>query len=181
MNEPLAPGVTLDALSKYYKAGYSAMRKYTQSAYVILSNRLGPANNKELLSLASGLPRSVIDVHYYNLFYDKLFKNMTLQQNIDFIYKDRAAKLQEVTQSNGPLSFVGKNNELGYHSPFYVCYELSGFYFWYPNAGEWTAEWELKNAPIEDYVKAQLEVYGNTNSRWSLRQLIINNSINLKG
>ncbi|CAB4313820.1 unnamed protein product [Prunus armeniaca] len=64
MNEPMAPGVNLDSLKNYYKAGYEAVRKHTSSAYVILSNRLGPADAKELLSFAGGLDRVAIDVHF---------------------------------------------------------------------------------------------------------------------
>ncbi|KAK1314679.1 hypothetical protein QJS10_CPA06g00628 [Acorus calamus] len=76
INEPLAPGVTLDSLTKYYSAGYNTVRKYTQSEYVIMSNRLGPVDPKELFSMASGLSRVVIDVHYYNLFTSE-FDNMS--------------------------------------------------------------------------------------------------------
>lgn len=105
MNEPLAPGVTFDALTKYYKAGYDAVRKHT-NAHVILSNRLGPADPKELLSFASSLDRVVIDVHYYNLYSDS-YKNMNVQQNIDFIYNQRASDIGTLTSANGPLVFVG--------------------------------------------------------------------------
>ena len=109
MNEPLAPGVTLDNLKHYYKAGYDTVRKYTPSAYVILSNRLGNADPKELLSFAGNLSNVVIDVHYYNLYSDE-FSNMNVTQNIDYIYNQRASALKDVTTSNGPLSFVGKSN-----------------------------------------------------------------------
>ncbi|XVE86747.1 hypothetical protein DITRI_Ditri18aG0058400 [Diplodiscus trichospermus] len=105
MNEPVAPGVTLDALTKYYKAGHDAVRKYT-NAYVILSNRLGPADSKELLSFASSLDRAVIDVHYYNLFSDS-FKNMNVKQNIDFVNNQRSSDLATLTSANGPCVFVG--------------------------------------------------------------------------
>ncbi|KAF8411497.1 hypothetical protein HHK36_004049 [Tetracentron sinense] len=166
MNEPLAPGVTFENLNKFYKAGYQAVRKYTPSAYVILSARLGPANPTEFLSLAKSLNHVVIDVHYYNLFSDT-FKNMNnVQQNIDYIYNDRAAQLSAVTPSNGPLSFVG----------------------------EWTAEWSLNGATMQDYqrfAKAQLDVYGratygwaywsyrNKNNHWNLKWMIENNYIKL--
>ncbi|KAJ0097186.1 hypothetical protein Patl1_27292 [Pistacia atlantica] len=53
----LAPGVTLDTLEKYYKAGYNA---------------------KELLQLANGASGVAIDVHYYNLFSDT-FNNFDVQ------------------------------------------------------------------------------------------------------
>ncbi|RVW57526.1 Glucan 1,3-beta-glucosidase A [Vitis vinifera] len=141
MNEPLAPGVTLNDLKKYYKAGYDAVRKYTSNAYVILSNRLGPADSKELLDFARGLNRVVIDVHYYSLFSD-MFNNMNVQQNIDFIYNQRASDLSAVTTSNGPLSFVG----------------------------EWTAEWAKSGASKEDYqrfAKAQIDVYGRATFGWA--------------
>ncbi|KAG8642885.1 hypothetical protein MANES_12G137500v8 [Manihot esculenta] len=165
MNEPMAPGINLDILKKYYQAGYNAVRKHTQSAYVILSNRLGPADAKELLSFASTLNRVAIDVHYYNLFSDS-FNNMNPQQNIDFVYNQRAGDLSAVTNANGPLSFVG----------------------------EWTGEWALKGASKEDYkkfAKAQEEVYGRAtfgwaywaykceDHKWSLKWMIRNNYIKL--
>lgn len=106
MNEPMSPGVTLENLIKYYQMGYDAVRKYTSSAYVILSNRLGPADSKELLSFAGSLSNVAIDVHYYNLFSDA-FRSKNVQQNIDFIYNQRVSDLSAITTANGPLSFVG--------------------------------------------------------------------------
>ncbi|KAL3721826.1 hypothetical protein ACJRO7_034205 [Eucalyptus globulus] len=102
MNEPLAPGVKLEDLTKYYRLGYDAVRSHTLNAYVIMSNRLGP-----LLQLAEGLSRVVIDVHYYNL-YNPMFQQWNLQQNSDYIYNNRASDLSKVTPANGPLSFVGE-------------------------------------------------------------------------
>ncbi|XVF15150.1 hypothetical protein REPUB_Repub09cG0125000 [Reevesia pubescens] len=164
MNEPVAPGVTLDALTKYYKAGYDTVRKYT-NAYVILSNRLGPVDSKELLSFASSLGCAVIDVHYYNLFSDG-FKKMNVQQNIDFINNQRSSDISTLTSANGPLVFVG----------------------------EWTAEFARNDASNEDYqrfAQAQLDVYGRATfgwgywaykceqNHWSLRWMIENNFIKL--
>ncbi|KAG2716587.1 hypothetical protein I3760_03G133600 [Carya illinoinensis] len=165
INEPLAPGVTLDNLKKYYQAGYDAVRKYTSSAYVILSNRLGPADPKELLPFGRNLNRVVIDVHYYNL-YSNMFNQMNVQQNIDYIYNQRASELSTVTTSNGPLSFVG----------------------------EWTAEFAFNGASMQDYqrfAQAQQAVYGKatfgwsywaykcSQNHWSLRWMIENNYIKL--
>ncbi|ESW13140.1 hypothetical protein PHAVU_008G171400 [Phaseolus vulgaris] len=165
INEPFSPGVTLESLNKYYKAGYEAVRKHSSSAYVVLSNRLGPADPRELFPLANGFERSVIDVHYYNLFQD-VFNAMTVQQNIDFIYNNRSSQLTHVTTSNGPLTFVG----------------------------EWVAEWQVSGTTKEDYqrfAKAQLDVYGratfgwaywalkNVNNHWSLEWMIKNGYINL--
>lgn len=98
-------------LNEYYKAGYNAVRKHSSTAYVVMSNRLGASDPTELFPLTNGLSRTVIDVHYYNLFSD-LFDNMTVQQNIDFIHTNRTAQLNQVTTSNGPLTFVGKSQYL---------------------------------------------------------------------
>lgn len=106
MNEPSAPGVHLHSLMQYYKAGYDAVRTYTASAYVILSNRLGEANSTELLPFASALSNSVIDVHYYNRYSD-YFQSMNAKQNADYIYNKRSKQLKEVTRDGGPLIFVG--------------------------------------------------------------------------
>ncbi|ESR41395.1 Mannan endo-1,4-beta-mannosidase [Citrus sinensis] len=165
INEPLAPGVALDTLKSYYKAGYDAVRKYTSTAYVIMSNRLGPADHKELLSFASGLSRVVIDVHYYNLFSNN-FNGLNVQQNIDYVNNQRASDLGAVTTSNGPLTFVG----------------------------EWTCEWNVKDASKQDYQRfanAQLDVYGRATfgwaywahkceaNHWSLKWMIENGYIKL--
>ena len=105
LNEPRASGVPLDTLKKYYQAGYDAVRKHTTSAYVIMSNRLS-GSNTELLQFASGLSRSVVDVHYYNLFSD-IFNGLTVQQNIDYVNNNRSSELNTVITANGPLVFVG--------------------------------------------------------------------------
>ncbi|TXG69142.1 hypothetical protein EZV62_004077 [Acer yangbiense] len=166
INEPTAPGVTLDSLKLFYKQGYDAVRKYTSSAYVIFSNRLEFDNPKELLSFANtGFNNVVIDVHYYSLF-SEYFNKLNVQQNIDFIYGQRASDLGAVTTSNGPLTFVG----------------------------EWTGEWAVQGASKEDYkrfTKAQLDVYGKATfgwaywaykcapNHWSLKWMIENGYIQL--
>ncbi|XP_057442580.1 probable glucan 1,3-beta-glucosidase A isoform X1 [Lotus japonicus] len=141
LNEPRSPGATLESLNKYYKAGYQAVRKHSSSAYVVLSNRLSSPNPKEFFPVANGLRRSVIDVHYYSVF-DDLFTDMTVQQNIDYIYTNRSSDLNFVTTANGPLVFVG----------------------------EWVAEWKIKNATKEDFQrfsKAQLDVFGRATFGWA--------------
>ncbi|OIT06001.1 PREDICTED: probable glucan 1,3-beta-glucosidase A [Nicotiana attenuata] len=165
INEPLAPEVSFEMVKKYYEAGYNAVRKHSSDAYVVMSNRLGSADPTELLPFASGLKGSVIDVHYYNLFSD-MFNDMTVQQNLDFVFNTRSAELNTVTQSNGPLTLVG----------------------------EWVAEWQVRDATKEDYqkfAKAQLEVFGratfgwaywtlkNVNNHWSLEWMIKNGYIKL--
>ncbi|KAG5517293.1 hypothetical protein RHGRI_037895 [Rhododendron griersonianum] len=154
-------------MTKYYRAGYNAVRKHSSTAYVIMSNRLGPADPKELFPLASGFTRSVIDVHYYNLYSDS-FKRMSVQQNIDFVNTNQSAQLSQVTTSNGPLTFVG----------------------------EWAAEWELHRRATkldyQNFAKAQLQVYEranfgwaywtlkNVHNHWSLEWMINNGYISLE-
>ncbi|KAF7143210.1 hypothetical protein RHSIM_Rhsim05G0049400 [Rhododendron simsii] len=164
INEPLSPGVTLEIIKKYYSAGYNVVRKHSSSAFVIMSNRLGPANPTELFPLASGFTGSVIDVHYYNLYSD-IFNSMNVEQNIDYVYTKRSAQLSQVTTSNGPLTFVG----------------------------EWTGEWQVKaeKQDYQNFTKAQLEVYGrasfgwaywtlkHVNKHWSLEWMINNGYITL--
>ncbi|XP_021275037.1 glucan 1,3-beta-glucosidase A-like [Herrania umbratica] len=160
MNEPVAPGVTFDALTKYYKAGYDAVRRHT-NAYVILSDRLG-ADSKEFLSFARSLDRVVIDVHYYNLF-SKEFNSMTVQQNIDFIYHERSSELSTLTSANGSLVLVGE-----WTAEF--------------------ARNDASEEDYQRFARAQLDVYGRgwgywaykcAQNHWSLKWMIENNYIKL--
>lgn len=105
LNEPTAPGVSLDTVTKYYRDGHQVVRKHSSTTFVIMCNRLS-ADNTELLSLGSSLDRVVIDVHYYNLYAD-YFDRMTVQQHIDYVNNNRSAELSTVTTSNGPLTLVG--------------------------------------------------------------------------
>ncbi|KAJ6817606.1 putative glucan 1,3-beta-glucosidase A [Iris pallida] len=165
MNEPLAPGVTLDSLQRYYTAGYDAVRKHSADAFVIMSNRLSAPSSTELLGFAGGFRGSVVDVHYYNLYSD-VFDSFTAQQNIDYVNTNRSADLSAVTRANGPLIFIG----------------------------EWVAEWQVKGASKEEYQKfaaAELNVFGgatfgwsywtlkNVYNHWSLKWMITNGYIKL--
>ncbi|KAH9756667.1 Mannan endo-1,4-beta-mannosidase [Citrus sinensis] len=147
INEPLSPGVSLERLNKYYKAGYDAVRNHSPTAYVVMSSRIepidpsglgpmDPRDPRELFPLTSDLNGSVIDVHYYNS-----NKSMTVQQNIDFVCTNRSAQLNQITTPDGPLIFVG----------------------------EWVAELPVPEASKEDlqrFAKAQQEVYGNATFGW---------------
>lgn len=93
-------------VTKYYKAGYDAVRKHSSTAYVVMSNRLGPADAKELFPLAKGLIKPVIDIHPYNLFW-YVFNNMTVEENIDFIKINRSIQIQNITTTDGPLILIG--------------------------------------------------------------------------
>jgi hypothetical protein len=199
LNEPLAPGVALPGLKQYYQDGYDAVRRYTPTAYVVISNRLGIADPTELLQFAGGLSGSVLDVHYYNLFESK-FANLTVQQNIEYVRNNRSSDLAAVTSKNNgfPLTFVGKRSddqEFEMSRPITIL--LSIFFFFLTNyliTGEWVAEWNLRGASKEDYQKfaqVQEDVYGratfgwaywtlkNVNQAWSLEWMINNGYISL--
>ncbi|KAJ3673758.1 hypothetical protein LUZ60_005750 [Juncus effusus] len=164
INEPLAPGATLDSLKKYYQAGYNAVRKYS-NAYVIMSNRLS-GDSTEFLQFASGFSNSVIDVHYYNLFED-IFNSMTVQQNIDYVNNNRSMDLNTVLVANGPLVFVGE---------------------W---TAEWVLSGASKE-DYQKFAKAELNVFGratfgwsywtlkNVRNHWSLEWMINNGYISLQ-
>ncbi|EEE50844.1 hypothetical protein OsJ_31274 [Oryza sativa Japonica Group] len=167
LNEPWGPDVPLEKLKKYYEDAYNVVRKYTAKAYVIMSNRLAGESNTELLDFASRFPGVVIDVHYYNLFNDDTFKNLNVEQNIEFVKNSRKAEFSNITKQKSPLTFVG----------------------------EWAAEWKVNGASKEEYqrfAQAQLDVYGratfgwaywnfkNVNNHWSLEWMIKNGYISLK-
>uniref|UniRef100_A0ACD5TAT5 Uncharacterized protein n=1 Tax=Avena sativa TaxID=4498 RepID=A0ACD5TAT5_AVESA len=165
MNEPLAPGVSLDSLKRYYEQGYNAVRKRSTTAYVIMSNRLA-ADSTELVDFASQFGRAVLDVHYYTLF-DSKFDSFTVQQNIDYVNNTIANDLKAMTRRDGPVTFVG----------------------------EWVAEWQVNGATQSDYQKfanAQMAVYRqatfgwaywtykNVNNHWSMQWMITNGYISLQ-
>eukprot|EP00253_Pinus_taeda_P031831 PITA_31831 len=101
LNEPRSSAVSLKNMTDYYSRGYDIVRKYSSSAYVIMCNRIDPADPKELFQINNGLSHTVVDVHYYNLFDDATFKNMTVQQNIDYIKTTRAQTVQSLISANG--------------------------------------------------------------------------------
>ncbi|KAL0366431.1 UNVERIFIED_CONTAM: putative glucan 1,3-beta-glucosidase A [Sesamum radiatum] len=166
LNEPSSTGVSVDNLTKYYQAGYDVVRKYSQTVYVVMSNRLGSsAEPTELFGFANGLVGSVIDMHYYP-YYNLSLDNLTVDQYIEYINNEQAEKVKQLTTSNGPPIFIG----------------------------EWVAEWQLSNTTKEDYRRyaaAQLEVFGraqfgwaywtlkNVNIHWSLEWMITNGYIKL--
>ncbi|XP_044447630.1 uncharacterized protein [Triticum aestivum] len=165
MNEPVAPGVSLDSLKRYYQQGYNAVRKHSPTAYVIMSNRIAGDWN-ELVDFASPFSRTVLDGHHYLVFEPKL-DNSNVQQNIDFVNKQIASDLSAMTRPDGPLTFVG----------------------------EWVAEWKVKGASKEDFQRcanAQMAVYRkatfgwaywsykHVSNHWSMEWMINNGYISLK-
>ncbi|XP_057818359.1 glucan 1,3-beta-glucosidase isoform X2 [Cryptomeria japonica] len=141
LNEPLVTTVSVDVINKYYTNGYEIVRKHSSTAYVIMCQRIGKADPHELYQSNDVFSNVVVDVHYYNLF-DPYYENLTAQENIDFILKNRQPELLALNSANGPLIFVG----------------------------EWTNEWKVKGASREEYQRfgdAQLEVYEQASFGWS--------------
>ncbi|KAL3733227.1 hypothetical protein ACJRO7_022712 [Eucalyptus globulus] len=139
LNEPLAETLPLETVTNYYRAGHNAVRKHSPTAYVIMSRAFGASGPELLLPVASGLDRTVVDNHYYTMFRTRFD---TIQDNLNFIYKDTSAQLDRLARSDGPLTFVG----------------------------EWVVEWAVNGATKEQYQKfaeAQLEVYGKATFGWA--------------
>ncbi|KAL5705437.1 hypothetical protein ACHQM5_023740 [Ranunculus cassubicifolius] len=165
LNEPNANGVPLDVLVSYYSRAYQTVRKYSSTAYVILSQRLG-GDSIELFQANIGSSNIVVDLHLYNLFSDS-FKGMSVADNIKYIQNERQRDVQRYSSANGPLIFIG----------------------------EWVNEMDLQGATQADYQnfgKAQLEVYNaasfgwaywslkNANQHWDLEWNIKNNYLLLR-
>ncbi|CAO2188615.1 unnamed protein product [Urochloa humidicola] len=141
LNEPSAAAVPLDTLVSYYKTGYQIVRSYSDTAYVIFCQRIGNADPMELYQAYLGATKTVVDLHYYNLF-DPYFETLNATENIQFIYKNRLPQVQSLNRANGPLVFIG----------------------------EWVNEWNVTNASQVQYQlfgNAQLEVYGEASFGWS--------------
>lgn len=111
LNEPSAAAVPLDILISYYTRGYEIVRSYSSTAYVILCQRIGNADPLELYQANIGDSNIVVDLHYYNLF-DTFFNNISVADNIQYIYKSRKPQLQALNSSNGPLVFVGRTHKI---------------------------------------------------------------------
>ncbi|XP_011021833.1 PREDICTED: probable glucan 1,3-beta-glucosidase A isoform X2 [Populus euphratica] len=141
LNEPSSSLVPMEVLVPYYKQGYEIVRKYSSTAYVIICQRIGNADPIELYQANISSHNLVVDLHFYNLF-DTYFVNMSTMDNIDFVYKSRAAQLQALNSANGPLVFVG----------------------------EWVNEWNVTTASqtaYQDFGRAQLEVYSAASFGWA--------------
>ncbi|KAI3860382.1 hypothetical protein MKW92_005927 [Papaver armeniacum] len=163
LNESHSPEVPLDKLLKYYNDGYDIVRKHS-SAYVIMSQVIGPGDPADIYKANTGKSKVVLDMHYYNL-YDSYFENISTQENIDFLYRNRKSQMDSLNAADGPLVFIG----------------------------EWVNEFG-RGGSTEDYRnfgRAQLDVYGsasfgwaywsfkNVNNHWSLKWNINQNYLRL--
>ncbi|KAK3002246.1 hypothetical protein RJ639_022410, partial [Escallonia herrerae] len=141
LNEPSAAEVPLDVLVSFYKQGYHMIRKYSSAAYVIICQRIANVDPFELYQADIGSFNIVVDLHYYNLF-DATFVNMSVEANIQYIFKSRETQLKALNRANGPLVFIG----------------------------EWVNEWDVTSASQTDYQdfgRAQLDVYNAASFGWA--------------
>ncbi|KAI3852308.1 hypothetical protein MKX03_018953 [Papaver bracteatum] len=144
LNEPFAPEVSLDVLKPYYSEGYKIVRRYSDTAYVIICQRIKTDDLYEIYKANElrNLPKLVVDFHFYNL-YAKTFSNRSPSENIQYIKNERRHDVESLNAYNGPLVFVGEwVNTFGINDPG-------------------------TDTDLQDYSNAQLEVYGSASFGWA--------------
>ncbi|KAF7816945.1 putative glucan 1,3-beta-glucosidase A [Senna tora] len=171
LNEPLYPYVSLKTVEEYYQLAYNVVRRYNPTVYVIFSTRLSFTKDDvppllELSSLANRLENTVLDIHWYSLYYET-FTNLTAKEHIEYVKVEREKQMTELLGNNG----------------------LARIYI-----GEWSCGWGAEDYTKEDlqeFAKAQIEAYDrasfgwsfwtlkNVQNNWSLKWLIENGYIDL--
>ncbi|KAI3912082.1 hypothetical protein MKW92_002878, partial [Papaver armeniacum] len=150
------PDVSFDALQKYYKDGYNIIRKHSSKAYVIMCQLIsGDRDPTDLYRANTGKSNVVLDLHYYNL--GSTFENMTVQENINYLYSTRKTQMNSLNSSDGPLLFIGEYSQREYQE--YGSAQLDV----YGSASFGWAYWTLKS--VKDH--------------WSLKWNIDNNYLQL--
>ncbi|XP_026391104.1 glucan 1,3-beta-glucosidase-like [Papaver somniferum] len=145
LNEPIVPQNSLyEVLIPYYSKGYKIVRKYSDRAYVLISQRINARNLYEIYDAneLKNLPKLVVDFHFYNL-YIELFWNKSPSENIQYIKNERRRDVESLNARNGPLVFVGE---------------------WVNTFGRGDPGTRME---LQDYSKAQLEVYGSASFGWA--------------
>ncbi|KAI3883369.1 hypothetical protein MKW92_039615 [Papaver armeniacum] len=145
LNEPHSPEVPLGTLLKYYEDGYDIVRKHSSTAYVIMCQFLGDDSDpSDIYKPNIGKTNVVLDLHYYNFFDNKL-KEMSPQENMDFLYNTRKTQMDSLDAADGPLVFIGA----------------------------WVNEFS-RGGSREDYQnlgRAKLDVYGSASFGWAFWSL----------
>ncbi|KAI3942663.1 hypothetical protein MKW92_036026 [Papaver armeniacum] len=146
LSEPHSPEVPFDTLQKYYNDGYDIVRKHSATAYVVLcqliSNDGADPDPTVLYNANTGNGKSnvVVDLHYYHN--NPSFANMSLQENINYLYDTRKTQMDSLNAADGPLVFIGEwVNEFG--------------------KGMWSQK------EYQKYGSAQLDVYGEASFGWA--------------
>ncbi|KAI3949111.1 hypothetical protein MKW92_031847 [Papaver armeniacum] len=158
LSEPRSPDVSFKTLQKYYNDGYNVVRKHSATAYVImcqLTSDNGANPDPAVLynsNTGQGKSNVVVDLHYYNI-NPSIFNNMSLQENINYLYATRKTQIKSLNVANGPLVFIGEwVNEFG--------------------RGKWSQK------DYQKYGSAQLDVYGSASfgwAYWSFKNDVANN------
>lgn len=97
---------------------------------MIICQRIGVADPLELYQANIGSHNIVLDLHFYNLF-DPFFVNISVVDNIQYIYKSREGQLQALNNSDGPLVLVGKI-DIKNHCLFLLCIIIWMFHSYKP-------------------------------------------------
>ncbi|XP_026416298.1 uncharacterized protein LOC113311704 [Papaver somniferum] len=146
LNEPHSPDVPFNTLQKYYNDGYDIVRKHSTTAYVIMCQLRGDdgadPDPAVLYNANTGNGKSnvVVDLLYYNLY--PSLANMSLQENINYLYGTRKTQMNSLNAAEGPLVFIGEwVNEFG--------------------RGKWSQK------EYQKYGSAQLDVYGSASFGWA--------------
>ncbi|KAF7816943.1 putative glucan 1,3-beta-glucosidase A [Senna tora] len=131
LNEPLYPCVPLKIIEEYYRTAYSVVRRYNPEVYVILSSRVSftladMPSPQELFPLANSLENSVVDVHWYHLYYDIFTDMKSVKEHFDYIEHNRTKQMTELLEKSGKARI-------------YI--------------GEWSAAWDVENATKEENVQ----------------------------
>ncbi|KAI3860381.1 hypothetical protein MKW92_005926 [Papaver armeniacum] len=125
---------------------FLASKKYSATAYVIMCQLKGDdgadPDPAVLYNANAGNGKSnvVVDLHYYNQY--PSLANMSLQENINYLYGTRKTQMNSLNAADGPLVFIGEwVNEFG--------------------RGKWSQK------EYQKYGSAQLDVYGSASFGWA--------------
>ncbi|KAL5706965.1 hypothetical protein ACHQM5_025070 [Ranunculus cassubicifolius] len=64
LNNPNASLIPLDVLVSYYSKGYQIVRNYSSTAYVIITQRIGNTDPKELIRANISSTNLVLEIHF---------------------------------------------------------------------------------------------------------------------
>ncbi|KAL5731850.1 hypothetical protein ACHQM5_004540 [Ranunculus cassubicifolius] len=174
LNNPNASLIPLDVLVSYYSKGYQIVRNYSSTAYVIITQRIGNTDPKELIRANIGSTNLVLEIHFDS---DNLTANSSVADNINAVRKHQRAHLEDMNSANGPLIFVGgwvnlmtvadasKDDYQKFGKALVEVYNEASFgwaYWTIKNQVEhWDFEWNIQNNYLQlgEYLAALIPFY----------------------
>ncbi|GJP30492.1 hypothetical protein CLOM_g15556 [Closterium sp. NIES-68] len=108
INEPRADAVSFDDLARYYERCYAVLREHSPSAYFVISGRIF-ANEREWDDFMTSAQYSnvIYDAHWYQVHDHAEFGSQSVDFNLQYPAKQRAAALQ-LLERGQRLVFVGE-------------------------------------------------------------------------